>query len=584
MDFGIFKPKIGRESEKYLHKDWNLYIQQFCQTRASDQHVVSTSLFIFPERVESGPLQFEEYKKRVKIYLAGIHKSAEYIKTLQGITLRIYLDYSVAVARNSPDPLLETLGEDVLEAMKVLFEKFEDVEVIAVRRCSDDARSSFLPSLWRFLPLFDEKVSAMMCMDADNPFNSLYLELLKPWLAKRDTTYCFILTESYTPAWCSIWTALHKVLSGSPLCPLASLWGALKKRGRATGPIEDRKTFREMLDLAERDDMTFAVENAMILDGIESDIMQEVLSDKVPRKVVRSPRAMLTLLEDSIIKQLKMHERSPIVDRFISILTDQEDIRHFLTIFLFSTYFSRTMPMFRNLARFSLREKIFPIVSGMGYGIDELVLQIPLAKRLASKDVTLVKSSNTGVGLSFMSHFSFTTIRDLDPNFAILQDVLPRLDGNSYVVEAMLRSLLFLHQINPTRGSSKEVIDSFKITKIHYYRRIYECAAKEFRTMFPNFPSFSKFFDQYFDDHQFCDECLRKFIKMEDRDLFALFMTSLGVSFQENTTRLPGNFVYPSLKSFLAVKAIFFRGFFVNIPVLHLFKTVSNLKALRTPW
>ena len=583
MDFGIFKPKIGRESEKYLHKDWNLYVQPSKPSRASDQHVVSTSLFIFPERVKSGPKQFEEYKERVKVYLGGILKSAEYIRTLQGISLRVYLDYSVAVARNSPDPDLKALGLYVLEAMRQLVETFEDVQVIGVRYLCTDAQSTFLPSLWRFLPLFDEDVAVMTCTDADNPFNSLYLELLKPWLVKRDTTYCFIISESYTPAWCSIWAALHKVLSGSVLCPLASLWGALRKRGRVTGPIEDPKMFGDMLDLARRDDLTFAVANASFLDGIEGRVMEEVVPDKVPRKVVKSPQAMLDLLEDHVIKHLQSLDTSPLVARFVKIVTTQEDIRHFLTIFLFSTYFSRTMPMFRNLARFSMRDKVLPVVSGMGFGIDELTLQIPLAKRLASKDVTLIKSSNTGVGLSFTSHFSFTTIRDLDPNFAILQDVLPRQDDNSYVVEAMLRSVLFLYQIKPTRDSNKEALNSFDVTKSHYYRRIYECAAKEFRIIFPNFPKFTTFLDQYFDDDEFCSACLRKFIKVEDREQFLEFTRSLGVTFAFDA-RLPAKFVYPSLKGFLTVKAIFFRGFFVNIPTLHLFKTVSNLKAQRTPW
>ena len=583
MDFIIFKPNVGRESEKFLQKDWNLYIQPFKPTRAADQHVVSTSLFIFPERIKSGPLHFEEYRERVKVYLGGIFKSAEYIKTLKGIFLRVYLDYSVAMARASSDPALRALGKDVLDAMDHLVETFADVQVVGVRRNSDDVRTTFLPSLWRFLPLFDDDVSAMICIDADNPFNSLYLELLKPWLAKRDTTYCFILTESYTPAWCSIWAALHRVLSGSVLCPLASMWGALKKRGRGSGPIEDSKVFGDMLDLACRDDLTFAVANASVLDGIERGAMEDVFP-KVPRKLMQNPQAMLKLLEDSVIKHLQTLERSPLVERYVSMVTNHEDIRHFLTIFLFSTYFSRSMPMFRNLARFSAREKLLPVVSGMGYGIDELALQIPLAKRLASKDVTLVKSSNTGVGLSFSSHFSFTTIRDLDPNFAILQDMLPRLDGNSYVVEAMLRSVLFLYQIRPNEKSLGEVVDIFKGTKVHYYRRVYECAAKEFRTMFPNFPRFTKFLDRYYEDDEFCDECLRKFVKIEDRDLFTEFTRSLGVTFQTNAIRLPSNFVYPSSKSFLTVKAVFFRGFFVNISALHLFKTVSNLKAQRTPW
>ena len=585
MKFDIFSQSIGKDSARFLHSDWGIYIQPMKSTDALEKVVVSTSLFIFPERVKTGPLQFEEYMQRVKGYISGIFKSAAYIKTLKGLTLQVYLDYSVAMARESDSRDLRALGELVMDAMNSLVDTFSAVEVIGVRNLKVQSESStFLPSLWRFLPLFDDKVSAMICTDADIPFNSLYLELMKPWLAKRNTTYCFIMSDSYQPSWCSIWAALHRVLSGSVLCPLASLWGAAKKRNKSAGSIEDPKTFRDMLHLAKRDDLAFVVENAALLDGLEAEVMRDLLPDRLPIKLIKNPKAMLDFLEHCVLDRLRQRIPSPVIDKFISILDEQSDILHLTTTILFSTYFARDMPMFRHLARFNMKDKILPIVSGMGFGIDELTLQIPLAKRLSAKDVTLVKATTLGMGLTFQPNFSFTTIRDLDPIFAILQDVLPRQDDKSFVVEAMLRSVLFLRQIQPHSKSTKKVIDQFAVTKTHYYRRVFECAANEFQKMFPQFSKFRRFLDQFYFDETFSQKCLKRFIKVESQTSFEEFIKAVGVTLISSPTSSLNFFVYPSLESYQTIKSVFFKGFFLNIPTLHLFKTVDNLKAQNLPW
>lgn len=583
MEFKIFDKKLGKDSLRYLNGDWGLYIEPFKPKLTSQKFVVSTSLFIFPERVKNGPLQFEEYKQRVKVYIGGILKSAEYIKTLQGIVLRVYLDYSAAVARDAPDQDLNSLGELVFDSMKNLVKTFPDTELVGVRYPPTDAQSTFLPSLWRFLPLFDENVSAMVCTDADIPFNSLYLELMKPWLTRRDTTYCFILPESYSPAWCSIWAALHKVLSGNVLCPLASLWGAVKKRNTRGGSIEHPKVFCDMLALATREDLAFVAANAPLFDGIESEVIQDIFPDKLPRGLIKNPRSMLEFFEKKILDKMKHRKQSASMDKLLSILAEKPDVLHLLTIFTFNTYFARELSMFRRLTRTTMKDVVLPVVSGLGYGIDELVLQIPLAKRLPAKDVTLVASSNANSGLSFVTQFSFTTMKNLDPYFSILQNILPKQDDQSFVVEAMLRSILFLYQICPHKTSVKEVIDAFTVIKRDYYRRLYECAEDEFKMMFSQFPKFVRFLDRYYLDADFCDTSLKKFIKMDEPSRFHAFLKDLGIAVVSDQNKMRP-LIYPSMKSFSAVKDMFFRGFFVNIPTLHLFKTVSNLKAQIIPW
>lgn len=199
--------------------------------------VFSTVLFVFPARMHSRGAGAGQYLARVEEYLHGFRVAVANVRSFPGWRYRLYVDRSVAMSKE------QDAARNIVKAIDDLIRAFpQDLEVIGVRYLPGHAHPSFvdgetfLPSLWRYLPLVDTRVHTCYVVDSDNPPSPLGVGYAEG--VARDAQLMITSPQSYFPPWCALYVATHldegdgvKVPAQHSMCPLGQAWCARRVAG-----------------------------------------------------------------------------------------------------------------------------------------------------------------------------------------------------------------------------------------------------------------------------------------------------------------------------------------------------------------
>ncbi len=196
--------------------------------------VFSTVLFVFPGRMHGLGKFPGGYLTRVEGYLRGFRAAVRNMRLFPGWRYRLYVDRSdvLSDAHNAARTIMEAI-DDMIHAHP------QDIEVIGVRYVPGHAHPSFadgetfLPAMWRYLPLADARVNVMYAVDSDTPplpFGVGYAETV----AQNAQLMITSMTDYATP-WCVLYVGTHldegDGVSKHAVCPLGQAWCARRVNG-----------------------------------------------------------------------------------------------------------------------------------------------------------------------------------------------------------------------------------------------------------------------------------------------------------------------------------------------------------------
>lgn len=383
----IFLPEIPAACRPCAF-DKRLYIEPFPRPRgrgaaALPAKTVSSSLFIFPERASAN----DDYGDRVRAYISGLVRSLECVSAFPGWEYVLYLDYSVYRAYESP--AIRKIAEWTQGEIGTLLERHPTFHAIGVRFASAlGEASTFLPSIWRFLPMTDPAVKIFTSVDADNPPNPLVMQLGSRWQEQGQSDRMFVAMESYYPAQCIVYLSYHSRLrpdSEPVYCPIAQFW--FWRPNEKTKKGEGAARFAEIMDMLTDPKLEafFEIPQTWILNAFSAVVQKtsgfrrlfETCCEENPMVLVSQLEKIVSEALGDVVEQPKQEERyrkwaraveqSP---HLLSILT--------LTVFgelLFSVSkndaykFSATS--WSGMTRFEEMRKVSTMA---GYGVDEYVL------------------------------------------------------------------------------------------------------------------------------------------------------------------------------------------------------------------
>ena len=575
----VFRERPAPEARKlYYHEDSGLYIQPLRRTDdfftpSEPSQIVSTCLFVFPQRVKEN----STYASRVQEYVRGIESSLAFLSLIQPKwILRLYVDYSTARPTTDPDELL--LQRYIGDAVRTLARSYPRVlQVVAVRlmRPGYQTGRTFMPSIWRFLPMFDLDVDTVVCVDADNPFAPLYMHFIDQWL-HSDKAYFFLIPDAYTPPHC----ALSSTLNDYALCPVAQFWGA--RRFDKTSTVAPDEVLHAMLQMTTDPDFSTLVQN---VDDITA--LLPAVGKVIGRSVgwhgvaaIRTFAELHTVLSAAVREAITTSEAPS-----LQIALREKSALAFVTGFLFSRVLSRHNPTVMWLNAKALQETIQQMVTSSAYGVDEWLLQVPLAQSLREGSALVLRTSQPDTGLQMHDHVQLAK-ENQDGNGGGILDVLSAVaPRHPPFGEVVARTIVFLRLLSPGRAATgemtpKEVVDKFREVKRQYYQRLFLLARKQLKRSGWEWPSFASTLDELFLDTAFFARALKRLMYVLDPRMFAEWQRRTGVRYDDRKKR----FWYMHLQGFQAVKNILIQGVFLTIDMLHMFKESSSSEATRIAW
>ncbi len=564
-------------AKKYYVEAWKLYLQPIHLPNTSHRNIASASLFLYPERAEKG--QVDEYRGRVSEYLKGIKRSLDFIKTKSEWAYRMYVDYSIVKGLHHTNQDIQEISASMMNALETYrIEYAGDIELIAVR-CLEE-RSSFLASLWRFLPLFDPNVTRFLCSEADNPFNSLYLYLADTFWKPEDK-YMMISPDTYGPPHCLIRVAMDIESNSADKCFIAQNWGG-KKIGKDK-TIENPALFTILLEALE-DEQTLKMWSSALHILIMRQAIISMISKQLDlKKIVYSKSWDITkkLMIESIQKagenlsRRKDESRSlkEINDLFALASTNRK-IAGFIAMMIFPSLIQPHIAIARHVKKSTLTN-IVPIVSKKGYGIDEWLLHLIYDESRKKHGVSLIRSNSPEHGLT-LGQSIWLQVADNGNVIKLLSDLVS--DFDPPFGEYCARTIFFLKAISPASDSNVHFI--FKKLKNDYFYRLYLLAKNSFEAANIDYGSAYKLFDSLFHNDNFEHQAFKKAVYINDIKKFQNWIKHLNVYFDQKTRR----FSYSNKQGFFAVKNIFLKGLFCEIKSLHIFKFSDDLSAQSIPW
>lgn len=579
-DAAIFQQMIHPDKrDDHFLPEWGLYVEHSRRVLSSrSKKVASASLFFYPDRSKMGDI--EGYRMRTTVFLTGILQSLEFVRAIKDWTFRLYVDYSIVRAADHSDPDLQDIACKILDVLDDYAESFnKELEIICVRSSHSNYKThTFLPSLWRYLPLFDPNVDMLLCSDADNPFNSLYVHFAKThW--EHDARYFMIVPDSYAPHQCVIHAAMNMESHSALLCLNAQLWGAKRTDARET--IEDPAVFTRMLDVIKHPD-TYALWSSIgDLNEMRFDVINAIGTSTHYRELLYANgweplKDTLITVTQSISRELGKKCKKANLARLLEMASENRHIAGFIAFMSFPNLIERYFPPARWLAHSDFRDIVIPVVLDQSFGLDEWLLHILYDHAASSSKVSLLRTSSLEKGLAFKDVISIQ--RDDPGNTArILSDVV----GNYWPPfgEFAARCVAFLKMIAP-EPSDKVVGPMFKQLKSNYYKRLYLIARTTFEAMGMDFKAVYKIFDSLYWSDGFEKRSQKHLMNVADSKKFENWIKSIGVRFDHKTRR----FTYPSIKAFIEVKEVCLKGCLVDIKLLHCFKFSEDLTAQLVPW
>lgn len=560
--------------------EWGLYIENLRRPALNrTKKVASASLFFYPDRSRKGDI--EGYRIRTTVFLTGILQSLEYVRAIKDWTFRLYVDYSIVrAAEHSDDPDLQQIASKILSVLDDYAMNYKkELEIICVRSSHANYKvHTFLPSLWRYLPLFDPDVEMLLCSDADNPFNSLYIHFAKShW--EHDARYFMIVPDSYAPHQCLIHAAMNMESQSALLCLNAQLWGAKKTDNQNT--IENPRVFTRMLEVLRHSDTHALWSSLDDLSEMRIDVVKAIGTSTHYKELLyvsgwEPLKDMLIRVTQAISRDLSKKCKRANLTRLLEIASTNREIAGFIAFMSFPNLIERHFAPARWLAHSDFRDLVIPAVLDQSFGLDEWLLHILYDHAVLTSKVSLLRTSSHDKGLTFRDVVNIQ--RDDPGNTArILSDVA----GNYWPPfgDFTARCVAFLKMIAP-EANDRVVGPVFKQLKSNYYKRLYLIARVTFEAMGMDFNAVYKIFDSLYWSEGFEKRSQKHLMNVSDSKKFENWIKVIGVKFDHKTRR----FTYPSVKAFIEVKEVCLKGCLVDIKLLHCFKFSEDLAAQLVPW
>lgn len=223
---------------------------------APDRHaIIASSLFVFPGRAKENP---NKYQMLLADYVAGLERSLRNMQYFPTWEYRLYVDHSVY--SSYPDNrAAESAAKFVRQQLDAICKDHPKLQLFGVRyvRKGYTPGTTFLPSIWRYLPIIDPEVDMFYCTDMDNPPPTLAFYLGSKWMSDpkhAQSRLLFILSEGYVPLQCGSYYAQHieSANASNGLCPIAQFWFGKRPAGSSTagGSIMPSSMVSDMLEMA----------------------------------------------------------------------------------------------------------------------------------------------------------------------------------------------------------------------------------------------------------------------------------------------------------------------------------------------
>jgi hypothetical protein len=211
--------------------------------------VVSSCLFIFPDRAKINKVS---YVNHINGYLVGFEKCLSILHhTAPGWIYRLYVDYSVYKKYSQQT---EKDAYDAAETVKASLERivaaYRDkgvIEVYGVR--SKETNNSFMPSIWRYLPMLDPSTEVMCPVDMDQPVSQLIMHFCETWATDQENTcnLMFLQMHSHVPQQCALYLATNMEAAEDGICPIAQFW--FWRRTKTTETGAPRAVFEKLFEM-----------------------------------------------------------------------------------------------------------------------------------------------------------------------------------------------------------------------------------------------------------------------------------------------------------------------------------------------
>jgi hypothetical protein len=269
------------------------------KTTTGGDMVVSVSLFIFPGRANGRQAEHgsdaavQAYLDRVDSYMRGVERCLAKLAAHPPWVYRVYVDYSVmreyprdsgaaaaaAVVQNGLGEVAKRWPRRLLQFRAV---RFLGGEALRSGDIEGEGETTFLPSVWRYLPMSDPTVAVFCSADADNPVSSLMLRQGEAWMAdasREGTRAMFLIPNRSASPQCALYVATHLPddlqADARVACPIAQFWFWRRMRPDAA---DGAATFARLMDLA-ADAEVHAFFADLDVDWVNSDLHRAVVAD-----------------------------------------------------------------------------------------------------------------------------------------------------------------------------------------------------------------------------------------------------------------------------------------------------------------
>ena len=538
--------------------------------RKKNLKVISSSLFIFPDRAKS---EKESYIERVHSYIRGLDTCLSSLDTTApGWIYRLYVDYSVYKTYSSEnEPEAYEASVFVKSKLEALIEEYgvkkRWFEIYACR--SKEKSISFLPSIWRFLPMGDKKVDVMFPIDLDNPVSELAMHFTNTWLSDPSACNMMFLTLDYMSPQCTLYIANHMDTAQDGICPVAQFWVWRRK-----GPVDYRDTLKRLFDMVEDPNIQLFFEHlnfTWVQDKIRKEIVDSNEFSVLSTSKLTS-REALDIVTKAVIRALtKSRSRT---NTWTKIVLNDPRLIEFVAMMsvghvLANSYDNdRISKMLRNLSSTEI-SAMSDIVLKHGYGVDEWLLHAIMRNPGDGGCASLMFASSPDIGVVVTrSYMSMHTSDGAPQVVSWIHDVVDiQCDdytgkySRNLLAEYAVRACAMLRMLRPDRGSDASVYKRWESVRDDYLERLERCISKkENKDIYRR-----EVVKQLLNNEGFIMKgCIRRFLILTAH-LLSDWLRPLGGSFDAQESRV----TFGTMESFEAYKEVMIKAFFLEMKMLH---------------
>lgn len=365
---------------------------------APGAHIFAASFFLFPKRAE-GPRGFE-YGGMVDMFMNGLRISIENMKYFPAWTYRLYVDYSVCAPYDPASSIAAIAKKARAEIQALVKTHAKRVQIVGVRYVPHLPGTTFLPAIWRFLPIADPSVALFSCWDVDSPPHPLIVHYIEQWHAASApaNNILFSSLEVYRPPQCAAYVATHMRSPTAGIhsqCPIAQGW--------AGHPHADGNAIVvEMMALAHNAPLK------QMLAGANVEEMQK-LAETLRAMPLQPSRgnSFEAKLEPFVENIQRLAATGP---AWLAPAASNRDVAEFAALVLYRRTLLRQLPqspiraLFESNMAWKRIAKIRTIALESDYGVDEWVQHIIYEHALQSNGYSWLRLATPEAGVFQVNH------------------------------------------------------------------------------------------------------------------------------------------------------------------------------------